>query len=75
MPRPIEGDAVDPISLEPVDELTITMLVDNSYDGLLTDDGPAHRAAMGRTARVPAPQFTDGETVPGSWPSTGSRRW
>lgn len=65
MPRPIEGDAVDPIALEPVDELVITMLVDNSYDGLMVDMGPAHRAAMGRTPRVPAPQFVQGATVPG----------
>jgi len=65
MPRPIEGDAVDPIALEPVDELTVTMLVDNSYDGLLADVGPAHRAAMWRSARVSAPQFVGGETVAG----------
>ena len=65
MPRTIEGDAVDPIALEPVDELTITTLVDNSYDGLLTDAGPARRAGMARTPRVPAPQFVSGDTVPG----------
>ena len=65
MPRPIEGEAVDPIALEPVDELTVTMLVDNSYDGLMVDMGPAHRAAMGLTPPVSAPQFVQGETVPG----------
>jgi 7,8-dihydropterin-6-yl-methyl-4-(beta-D-ribofuranosyl)aminobenzene 5'-phosphate synthase len=64
-PRPIEGQAVDPISLEPVDEVVITTLVDNSYDGLMADMGPARRAAMGRTGRVPAAQFEQGETVPG----------
>jgi 7,8-dihydropterin-6-yl-methyl-4-(beta-D-ribofuranosyl)aminobenzene 5'-phosphate synthase len=32
-PRPAEGTAVDPIALEPVDEVVLTMLVDNSYDG------------------------------------------
>ena len=64
-PRPIEGDVVDPITLQPVDEVEITTLVDNSYDGLMTDMGPARRAAMGSTPRVPAPQFEQGETVPG----------
>jgi 7,8-dihydropterin-6-yl-methyl-4-(beta-D-ribofuranosyl)aminobenzene 5'-phosphate synthase len=64
-PRLIEGDAVDPIAMEPVDEVVITTLVDNSYDGLMTDMGPARRASMGRTPRVPAPQYVQGETVPG----------
>ena len=65
MPRAIQGAAVDPISLDPVDELVITMLVDNSYDGLLTDMGPAQRAAMPRLPAVPAPLFETGSTVPG----------
>ena len=65
MPRAIDGEAVDPIMLEPVDEVVITTLVDNSYDGLMTDMGPARRAAMGRTPRVAAAQFEQGETVPG----------
>ena len=50
---------------EPVDELTITSLVDNSYDGLMVDMGPARRAAMAQTPPVDAPQFEQGETVPG----------
>jgi 7,8-dihydropterin-6-yl-methyl-4-(beta-D-ribofuranosyl)aminobenzene 5'-phosphate synthase len=65
MPRAVEGAAVDPIALEPVDEVTITTLVDNSYDGLMGDMGPARRAPMARTKRVPAPQFFQGETVGG----------
>ena len=65
MPREIEGEAVDPIDLEPVDELTVTSLVDNSYDGLMVDMGPARRAAMAQTPPVDAPQFEQGETVPG----------
>jgi 7,8-dihydropterin-6-yl-methyl-4-(beta-D-ribofuranosyl)aminobenzene 5'-phosphate synthase len=65
VPRLIEGDAVDPVAIEPVDEVIVTTLVDNSYDGLMADMGPARRAAMGRTPRVPAPQFAQGETVPG----------
>lgn len=64
-PRALGGDAVDPITLEPVDEVVITTLVDNSYDGLMVDMGPAHRAAMGRVPPVAAPQFDAGVTVPG----------
>jgi 7,8-dihydropterin-6-yl-methyl-4-(beta-D-ribofuranosyl)aminobenzene 5'-phosphate synthase len=65
MPRAAEGEAVDPIGLEPVDEVVITTLVDNSYDGLLVDMGPARRATMGRTGRLAAPDFEGGTTVPG----------
>jgi 7,8-dihydropterin-6-yl-methyl-4-(beta-D-ribofuranosyl)aminobenzene 5'-phosphate synthase len=64
-PRAAEGGAVDPIALAPVDEVTIMTLVDNSYDGLMADMGPARRRPMARTPRVPAPHFEDGETVPG----------
>ena len=64
-PRDLSGPAVDPISLEPVDEVVITTLVDNSYDGLMADMGPARRAGMGRVPPVPAPQFEQGRTVPG----------
>jgi hypothetical protein len=32
VPRLAEGLAVDPIALEPVDEVIITTLMDNSYD-------------------------------------------
>jgi 7,8-dihydropterin-6-yl-methyl-4-(beta-D-ribofuranosyl)aminobenzene 5'-phosphate synthase len=58
MPRPVEGDAVDPIALEPVDELVVTTLVDNSYDGLMVDMGPAQRRPMPRTPSVPARLFS-----------------
>jgi 7,8-dihydropterin-6-yl-methyl-4-(beta-D-ribofuranosyl)aminobenzene 5'-phosphate synthase len=64
-PRPIEDDAVDPVTLLPVDEVVVTMLVDNSYDGLMTDMAPGRRFAMGRTPPVPATVFEAGETVPG----------
>ncbi|WP_108923843.1 MBL fold metallo-hydrolase [Mycobacterium montefiorense] len=64
-PRVVEGEAVDPIALEPVDELVITTLVDNSYDGLMTDMGPARRMPMSRTPAVEAAQFDGGTTVPG----------
>lgn len=65
MPRTIEGDAVDPVALEPVDEVVITTLADNTYDGLMVDMGPARRAAMPRTPRVPCPEFEGGTTVGG----------
>jgi 7,8-dihydropterin-6-yl-methyl-4-(beta-D-ribofuranosyl)aminobenzene 5'-phosphate synthase len=65
MPRPVEGEAVDAIGLEPVDEVMITTLVDNSYDALLADTGPVRRALRTRFPRVPSPQFEDGETTPG----------
>ena len=65
VPRPVEGEAVDAIGLEPVDEVMITTLVDNSYDALLADAGPVRRARRGRFPSVPAPQFEQGETTPG----------
>jgi 7,8-dihydropterin-6-yl-methyl-4-(beta-D-ribofuranosyl)aminobenzene 5'-phosphate synthase len=65
MPRPIEGEAVDPIALEPVDEVVVTTLVDNSYDGLMVDMGPAKRRPMARTPPVPAGLFEGGATVRG----------
>jgi len=65
MPREAEGEAVDPVALAPVDEVTITTLVDNSYDALMLDMGPAHRMATPRIPPVPAPLFEDGTTVPG----------
>ena len=64
-PRVAEGDAVDPIHLEPVDEIRIVTLVDNSYDGLMGDMGSARRFGVGRTPGVPAAQFVSGKTVPG----------
>ena len=64
-PTTIAGEAVDPIALEPVDEVEITTLVDNSFDGLMSDMGPASRTPLARIPRVPAAQFDGGETVPG----------
>jgi 7,8-dihydropterin-6-yl-methyl-4-(beta-D-ribofuranosyl)aminobenzene 5'-phosphate synthase len=64
-PRLIEGAAVDPIHLEPVDEVVITTLVDNSYDALMGDMGPAHRAPMPLTPPVSSPLFESGTTVTG----------
>ena len=64
-PRPAEGPAVDPITLDPVDEVVLTTLVDNSYDGLMEDAGPARRARLSGLPTVPAPQFAELRTFPG----------
>ncbi|HEY0817018.1 MAG TPA: MBL fold metallo-hydrolase [Pseudonocardia sp.] len=64
VPRPAAGRAVDPIALEPVDEVQVTTLVDNVYDALLTSDDRIGRAPFG-VARVAAPQFEGGSTTVG----------
>jgi 7,8-dihydropterin-6-yl-methyl-4-(beta-D-ribofuranosyl)aminobenzene 5'-phosphate synthase len=64
VPRPAPGKAVDPIALEPVDEVVITTLVDNMFDGLLTGDERTTRAPF-NAGRAPAPQFESGSTPVG----------
>lgn len=64
-PRPAEGPAVDPIALEPVDEVVITTLVDNSFDGLLVGTERVRRAALAGTGVVAAAQFEAGRTIAG----------
>ena len=34
------GEGLEPIALEPVDAVAVTMLVDNVTDSLLPDQGP-----------------------------------
>jgi 7,8-dihydropterin-6-yl-methyl-4-(beta-D-ribofuranosyl)aminobenzene 5'-phosphate synthase len=63
-PRAALGDAIDPIALEPVDEVVVTTLVDNVYDALLTSDEMATRVSFG-VGIVKAPQFEDGQTAVG----------
>jgi 7,8-dihydropterin-6-yl-methyl-4-(beta-D-ribofuranosyl)aminobenzene 5'-phosphate synthase len=65
MPRAFEGQAIDPIALDPVDEVVVTMLIDNSYDALMGNMGPARRPAIGRLPTVPAALFEGGTTTPG----------
>jgi 7,8-dihydropterin-6-yl-methyl-4-(beta-D-ribofuranosyl)aminobenzene 5'-phosphate synthase len=55
---------VDPIALEPVDEVVITTLVDNAYDALLTGDERTNRVSFGVASAV-APQFEGGSTTVG----------
>lgn len=63
-PRPAPGVAVDPIALEPVDEVVVTTLVDNSYDALLPGDARLTRAPFG-AGLAAAPQFDGGGTAVG----------
>jgi 7,8-dihydropterin-6-yl-methyl-4-(beta-D-ribofuranosyl)aminobenzene 5'-phosphate synthase len=53
--------AIEEIPLEPVDALSVTVLVDNVTDMLLIDDGPARRPVIGSGPRVPAPVLDLGE--------------
>ena len=64
VPRPAPGTAVDPIALEPVDEVVITTLVDNVFDALLPGDERTTRASFG-AGQVPAAQFETGATMAG----------
>ncbi|MGW1711083.1 MBL fold metallo-hydrolase [Streptomyces sp. NPDC002206] len=63
-PRLAHGPAVDPIRLEPVDELEITILVDNVYDGLLTGDERTRRASFAVGVEA-ATHFEEGRTFVG----------
>src|SRR3954447_6978815 len=63
-PVPATGQAVDPIRLEPVDEIRVTTLVDNVYDALLAGDGRTTRAPFTAGTAI-APQFEGGSTTVG----------
>jgi 7,8-dihydropterin-6-yl-methyl-4-(beta-D-ribofuranosyl)aminobenzene 5'-phosphate synthase len=63
-PRPAGGTAVDPVTLAPVDEVTVTTLVDNVYDALLESDGRVARAPFAAGIAA-APQFESGSTTVG----------
>ena len=64
VPRAATGSAVDPIALEPVDEIVITTLVDNVYDALLEGDERTSRAPFS-AGLAEAPQFETGLTAVG----------
>lgn len=64
MPRPVTGSAVDPIMLEPVDEVVVTTLVDNVYDALLDGNETVTRAPF-TAGTAQAPQFESGATTVG----------
>jgi 7,8-dihydropterin-6-yl-methyl-4-(beta-D-ribofuranosyl)aminobenzene 5'-phosphate synthase len=63
-PRAAEGPAVDPVMLPEADEVTVTTMIDNTFDALLASSDGVTRTPMG-VGRVAAPQFADGETVAG----------
>jgi 7,8-dihydropterin-6-yl-methyl-4-(beta-D-ribofuranosyl)aminobenzene 5'-phosphate synthase len=63
-PRSAPGSAVDPVGLEPVDEVAVTTLVDNVFDGLLTSGEGVSRAPLS-SGVVSCPQFEDGRTSAG----------
>jgi 7,8-dihydropterin-6-yl-methyl-4-(beta-D-ribofuranosyl)aminobenzene 5'-phosphate synthase len=60
-PREVEGTAVDPVALEPVDKVHVTVLVDNVFDALLTSDQRTTRYGFGPPS-ARAPQFESGLT-------------
>src|SRR5580692_6249453 len=62
-PRAAGGPAVDPVTLPAVDEVTVTTMVDNTFDALLASAGVT-RTPMG-AGRVAAWPFAGGETVAG----------
>ena len=57
-PRPVEGDAADPVALAPVDEVEVTTLIDNAFDGLLPDRPGISRPAF-QVGDVPS-RFSEG---------------
>ncbi|TFV34154.1 MBL fold metallo-hydrolase [Streptomyces sp. T1317-0309] len=63
-PRPVLGSAVDAIALKPVDEVRVTVLMDNTFDALLVGDGHTTRTGFG-PADTPAGQFETGHTAVG----------
>ncbi|MEI2778797.1 MAG: MBL fold metallo-hydrolase [Tetrasphaera sp.] len=63
-PHPVEREAVDPIVLAPVDEVRVTSLMENVYDGLLPDGPHVSRAGL-NSGHEPAPQFIDGTALVG----------
>jgi 7,8-dihydropterin-6-yl-methyl-4-(beta-D-ribofuranosyl)aminobenzene 5'-phosphate synthase len=63
-PREIEGPAVDPVALLPVDEIAVTTLVDNTFDALLVPQDNVARPPMG-TGVVTDSMFEGGRTMAG----------
>lgn len=60
-PRLAQGAAVDPIALQPVDEVVVTTLVDNVFDALLSPDARTSRSSFG-VGHATAQQFESGTT-------------
>ncbi|MCA1704848.1 MAG: MBL fold metallo-hydrolase [Actinobacteria bacterium] len=56
------SEKMEAIALEPIDALTVTTLVDNVTDSLLSDQGPAKRPSMTAAPRMAARFLVGGET-------------
>jgi 7,8-dihydropterin-6-yl-methyl-4-(beta-D-ribofuranosyl)aminobenzene 5'-phosphate synthase len=56
------GGVPEAIALEPVDALTVTTLVDNVTDSLLSDQGPAKRPSMAAAPRIASRFHVGGDT-------------
>ena len=65
------------VALDPVDAVTVTILVDNVSDMLLEDQGPARRVGDAGRPLPNRPWGCSRKARPStsSAPSTGSRRW
>ena len=63
-PREASGPAVDPVHLEPVDEVSVTVLVDNFYDALVEGAPGVARPSFGAGIAY-AGQFEGGRTPVG----------
>lgn len=63
-PRAAEGPAVEPVTLPVADEVTVTTMVDNTFDALLPSADGITRASMG-AGRLAARQFVNGEAIAG----------
>jgi 7,8-dihydropterin-6-yl-methyl-4-(beta-D-ribofuranosyl)aminobenzene 5'-phosphate synthase len=59
---PSVGSVPGPISLEPVDEVCVTVLVDNCFDSLAMDTDLAVRPRSSRLRSTPSKQFVEGRT-------------
>jgi 7,8-dihydropterin-6-yl-methyl-4-(beta-D-ribofuranosyl)aminobenzene 5'-phosphate synthase len=62
---PVDHDGAATITLEPVDEIAVTTVVDNFFDGTLADTAVAKRADLGSAARSPAPWMVEGSSLDG----------
>jgi 7,8-dihydropterin-6-yl-methyl-4-(beta-D-ribofuranosyl)aminobenzene 5'-phosphate synthase len=63
-PHAADGPATDPVTLPEVDQVTVTTMVDNTFDALLASAEGIARTPMG-AGRVAARQFAAGEAIAG----------
>jgi len=58
-------EPVEQVALAPVDEVRVTVLVDNAVDSLAQDRGPVHRARLRAARPVASALFREGATIGG----------